>query len=96
VDDSVNFLNKSFRKKNRGHVVNRNGGKDRFDVGDPASMIKLIGFDSSELGSKLVNDESISLIPIFVVEDHWVAKVHLKYICPRCGFWCIDDIQIRD
>ena len=39
-------------------------------------MIKLIGFDSSELGSELVNDESVSLIPIFVVEDHWVAKVH--------------------
>jgi hypothetical protein len=70
ANDSVNFLNKGFQKKNRGHIVNRNGDKDRFDVSDPACMVKLIGLDSSKLGSEFVNDESISFIPVSVVEYH--------------------------
>lgn len=64
------FSTKVFKKKNRGHIVNRNGDKDRFDVSDPACMVKLIGLDSSKLGSEFVNDESISFIPVSVVEYH--------------------------
>lgn len=39
-------------------------------------MVKLIGLDSSKLGSEFVNDESISFIPVSVVEYHWVSKMH--------------------
>jgi hypothetical protein len=52
------FSTKVFEKKNRGHIVNRNGDKDRFDVSDPACMVKLIGLDISKLGLEFVNDES--------------------------------------
>ena len=75
-NDSSDPFNKSFGEKNSGHVVYRNRGKNRFDVGESASMVKFIGFDSGEFGAKLVENEIISLIPVPVTKNHWTTKVH--------------------
>jgi hypothetical protein len=39
-------------------------------------MIKLVGFDSGKLSSKLCKDEFVGSISITVVEDDGVTKVH--------------------
>jgi hypothetical protein len=39
-------------------------------------MVKLVSFYSSKFSSKFVEDKIISLIPIIVVENNWVPKVH--------------------
>ena len=75
-NDSSDPFNKSFGEKNNGHVVYRNRGKNRFDVGESASMVKFIGFDGGEFGAELVENEIVSLIPIPVTKNHWMTKVH--------------------
>jgi len=72
----VIFSTKVLEKKNSGHVVYRNRGKNKFDVGESASMVKLIGFNSGEFGAELVENEIISLIPVPVTKNHWTTKVH--------------------
>ena len=39
-------------------------------------MVKLIGFDSCQLGFKFIENESISLRTIFVAEDEGMAKMN--------------------
>ena len=75
-NDSIDLFNKRFGEKNSGHVVDTNRGKNRLDVGESASMVKLVGFNSGEFGTELVDNEVISFIPISVTKDHGVAKVH--------------------
>ena len=75
-NDSSDPFNKSFGEKNSGHVVDTNRGKNQLDVGEFASMVKLVGFNSGEFGTELVDNEVISFIPIPVTKDHGVAKVH--------------------
>jgi hypothetical protein len=74
-NDGGDLFHKRFREKNSGHVVDRNRGKNRLDVGESASMVKLVGFDSGEFGAELVKNEIISFIPISVTEDHRMTKV---------------------
>jgi hypothetical protein len=44
----VIFSTKRFREEYRGHVINRDGGEYRLDVGESSCMVKFIGFDSSK------------------------------------------------
>lgn len=72
---SSNLVNEIFREKHSRHIVNRDGGKNRFNVGKPTSMIQLVGFDSGELRTEFVNDEIISFGSVTMIEDEGVAKV---------------------
>ena len=74
-DDGVDPLHKSPREEDCGHVVNRDGGKNRFDVSEPTSVIEFVGFDSRQLGSEFVDDKLISFISIIVVENNRMTKV---------------------
>jgi len=46
TDDSIDLLHKSFGEKNCRHVVDRNGGKDKFDVSKSANVVQFVGPES--------------------------------------------------
>jgi hypothetical protein len=74
-NERSNFINESFGEKHSCHVINRNGGEDRLRVSETTSMIQLIGFDSSELSTKFINNEIVSFGSITVVENERITKV---------------------
>ena len=51
-----------------------------------------------------VDHELVEVVPVDeqeydeVIEEYEeeILMQEWKCICPLCGFWCIDDIQIRD
>ena len=54
------FFHESIGKKdNNGHIVDRDGGKNKVDVGEASSMVKLLGLHCGEFGSKFVDNELI-------------------------------------
>jgi hypothetical protein len=42
VSESINLLNKGFRKKNSRHVIDRDGREDKFDVLQSTSIIQFV------------------------------------------------------
>jgi len=52
------FFHESIGKKdNNGHIVDRDGGKNKIDVGETSNMVKLVGLHCGEFGSKFVDNE---------------------------------------
>jgi hypothetical protein len=47
-NNCCDLFNKRFREEYRGHVVNRDGGEYRLDVGESSCMVKFIDFDGSK------------------------------------------------
>ena len=70
---SSNLINENFGEKHSRHIINRNRGKNRFDVSQASSMVQLVGLDSSELIAEFVNDEIISFGSVIVIEDEKTA-----------------------
>jgi hypothetical protein len=59
-NDRIDFFHKSIgNKDNNGHIVDRDGGKNKVDVGEASSMVKLVGPHCGEFGSKFVDNELI-------------------------------------
>ena len=57
-------------------TVHRNGGKNRLNVGESTSVIEFIFFNCSKLSLELVNNEFIGFVPIVVIENDWMTKMH--------------------
>jgi hypothetical protein len=53
------FFHKSIGKKDNGHIVDRDGGKNRVDVGEASSMVKRVSLHCGEFGSKFVDTKLI-------------------------------------
>jgi hypothetical protein len=70
------FSTKVLEKRTYGHVVNRNRGKNRFDISKSSRMVEFISLNSSKLGPEFINDEFIGFISISVIENHGMTKVH--------------------
>jgi len=75
-NDGSDFLNESLREEHSGHIVNRDGGKDGFDVGEAASMVKFVCFGSGQFCFEFIGYEFIGFGAIRVIEDERVPKVH--------------------
>ena len=58
-NDRIYFFHKSIGNKDNGHIVDRDGGKNRVDVGEAFNMVKLVGLHCGEFGSKFVDNELI-------------------------------------
>lgn len=43
----VNFFNKGFGEKDSGHIIDRDGSKNRLNISESASMIKFVSPNSS-------------------------------------------------
>jgi hypothetical protein len=43
----INSFHKSLGEKNNRHIVDRNGRKNRLDIGKSTSMVELVHFDHS-------------------------------------------------
>jgi len=59
VECTIDFFHKSIGNKDNGHIVDRDGGKNRVDVGEAFNMVKLVGLHCGEFGSKFVDNELI-------------------------------------
>jgi hypothetical protein len=64
-----NHGNEIIREKNCRHVVNKDGGQDRFNILKSTCMIDSIGFKSDEFSNEFVVYELISFVFIFVREN---------------------------
>jgi hypothetical protein len=53
LNNGINFTHKGLGEKHNGHIVDRNRGKNKLDVGEPTSMIKLVSFDNGSLALNL-------------------------------------------
>lgn len=57
TDDRSNFFHISLGEEDCGHVVNKNGGKDKFYICETTRMVKLVCLNSSKLSFGFVDDE---------------------------------------
>ena len=53
-----------------------NGSKDRFNISEPTSMIEFVSLGSSKFSPEFIDDEITGFLPIPVIENHRMAKVH--------------------
>jgi hypothetical protein len=63
------FLNEGLGEKDSAHVVDRDGGKDRFNVNKSAGMIQFVGLDGGKLCPKFVEDKLVGFVVIPVIEN---------------------------
>lgn len=76
LDDSVNFFDEILGEKDRGHVVNRDGSQDKFDVSESTSIVQFVSFNSSEFSSKFIDNEFIGFVAVSVTENHGMTQVN--------------------
>jgi hypothetical protein len=76
TDDSNYFLHKGFGEKNSRHIVDKNRGKDRLDVSESASVVQFVRPNSGKFGTKFVENEIISFVPVPVIENNGMTEVH--------------------
>jgi hypothetical protein len=58
------LINKTFREKDNGQVIDWDGSKNRVNLSKSASMIEFISLDSCELSPEFINNEGIRLMDL--------------------------------
>lgn len=76
ANDGSNLLHKGFGEENNGHIINWNGSKNGFDISKATGMVKLVSSNRGKLGTKFVNDESISLVLITMTENDRMPEMN--------------------
>jgi len=74
-DNRGDFGNKFIGEKNGGHVINRDGGKNRVDISQPTHTIQFVGFEHGEFGFEFIDDKVVSLGAISMVKNQGMPKV---------------------
>lgn len=69
MNNGCYFLNEGLGEKDSARVVDRDGGKDRFNVNKSASMIQFVGLDGGKLCPEFVEDKLVGFVAIPVIEN---------------------------
>lgn len=75
-NNSSELGNKLFGEKYVGHIVNRNGGENRFDELKLCSMRKFIGLVHCELGFEFIKHEVVGYCSILTRDDERMPKMN--------------------
>lgn len=76
TDNRGEFVKEFLGEDDGGHIVDRNGSKNRVDIGEPTSMVQFISLEIVQLGFELIDNERVGIISVSMIENERVTKMN--------------------